>query len=347
VTLVSNHLKPDGTILVVDDAEIMRTTCQRALERAGYKVITADSGDSALRLLAEQPVEVAVLDIRMPGLSGVELLKEIKNQWPGTEVLMMTAYADTGVAEESLNLGAAGFLVKPFDNIRTLVETVNKSMSRVRIRRGETAEDGPFFEEILRQGGLVTEEEMAKARSVAEKGGFTLRQALSSVKTITPQDIDWAVSNYLDVAYVRLTEKMLDPDLVRSFPAHLAYAYTCLPLFRSGNEMHLVIANPFHPRAAEIIGQELQVTPVLAKGSESEILKFIGLFYGARPKKEIAQQLSLLKDAQTPEREKLLLELLRRVFLAELDDFRFRELGDEEWEIQLTARIKTPPGSKG
>jgi len=89
---------------------------------------------------------------------------------------------------------------------------------------------------------------MAKARSVAEKGGFTLRQALSSVKTITPQDIDWAVSNYLDVAYVRITEKMLDPDLVRSFPAHLAYAYTCLPLFRSGNELHLVISNPFHPR---------------------------------------------------------------------------------------------------
>jgi len=153
MALASDHLKPDGAVLVVDDAEIMRTTCQRALERAGYKVITADSGDSALQALAEQPADVAVLDIRMPGLSGVELLKEIKNKWPGTEVLMMTAYADTGVAEESLNLGAAGFLVKPFDNIRTLVETVNKSMSRVRIRRGETAEDGPFSRRFCARAG--------------------------------------------------------------------------------------------------------------------------------------------------------------------------------------------------
>jgi DNA-binding NtrC family response regulator len=183
---ISAPAKTEGTVLVADDANIMRATCRRALERFGYQVRAAESGEEAIKLLQEKPAEVAVLDIRMPGISGMELLKEIKTRWPATEVVMMTAFADTAVAEESLHLGATAFLIKPFEHITILLDTVKKCMSRVRIRRGEIAEDGPRFEEILRLSGLVTEEQFAQARAIAKKEGLTLRQALTAIKVLAP-----------------------------------------------------------------------------------------------------------------------------------------------------------------
>jgi len=339
---ISATAKTEGTVLVVDDANIMRATCQRALERSGYQVLAAESGEEALKLLQEKPAEVAVLDIRMPGMSGIDLLKEIKTRWPATEVVMMTAYADTAVAEESLHLGATAFLIKPFEHITILLDTVKKCMSRIRIRQGEIAEDGPLFEDILRQSGLVTEEQFVQARAIAEKGGFTLRQALTVIKVLAPKDIDWAIANSLDVPYVRLTDKMLDPDLIRGFPASLAHAYTCLPLFRSENELHVVIANPFHPQATAAIEKEMQVQAVLSKGSESEIRQFITRYYGPAPEQSLSQLLSNLQDDKTPDREKLLLELLRRTRLEKLGAVQVRPLGPDQWEFQISGRLKTP-----
>ncbi len=333
--------KTEGAVLVVDDADIMRATCQRALERAGYQVLAAASGEEALQFFRDRLIEVAVLDIRMPGISGMELLREIKAKWPSTEVVMMTAFADTAIAEESLNLGASAFMVKPFDNIRILTETVNKAMYRIRIRRGEGGEDGPFFEEILRRSGLVSEDEMAQARTVAEKGGFTLRQALSTVKPLTPEQMDWAIANYLDLPYVRLSEKMLDPELIRNFPAPLAHTYACLPLFRSGDELHLVIANPFHPQAAAAIEQALQVKAILSKGSEPEIRSYLARYYGPPPELGVPQLLAKLQDEKTPEREKLLLELFRRVHLEQVMGVQIRELGPDQFELQVSARLRT------
>ena len=91
-----------GAVLVADDVDIMRVTCQRALEREGFEVVTVASGREALKALDLRRFEVAVLDIRMPGLSGMELLKMIRGRGNPGEIILMTAYAEAGVAEEAL-----------------------------------------------------------------------------------------------------------------------------------------------------------------------------------------------------------------------------------------------------
>ncbi len=100
-------------ILVVDDEGAIRYSISKTLQRVGYQVSAAASGEEALTMLGDQSFDVVLTDIRMPGLSGVELLAKIKEKAPDSIVILMTGYASLGTAVESLRLGAHDYLIKP------------------------------------------------------------------------------------------------------------------------------------------------------------------------------------------------------------------------------------------
>jgi CheY-like chemotaxis protein len=102
-------------ILVVDDEESMRITLAANLELEGHEVVEASSGEEALRLVREQPVDVVLTDIRMPGLNGVELYRHIRRERPGLPVVLMTAFAEESLVEDALAEGVFTVLHKPFD----------------------------------------------------------------------------------------------------------------------------------------------------------------------------------------------------------------------------------------
>src|SRR5258708_15095059 len=117
--LVDTQNNPDpelAHILVVDDEGAIRYSIGKALQRVGYHVTEAASGEEALQLMSDQEFEVVLTDIRMPGLSGVELLAKIKDKAPDSIVILMTGYASLGTAVESLRLGAHDYLIKPSSN---------------------------------------------------------------------------------------------------------------------------------------------------------------------------------------------------------------------------------------
>lgn len=103
----------DSLILVVDDEGAIRYSVSKTLERVGYQVMTASSGEEALELMEAHPFDVVLTDIRMPGISGVDLLARIKDQSPDIVVILMTGYASLHTAVESLRLGAHDYLIKP------------------------------------------------------------------------------------------------------------------------------------------------------------------------------------------------------------------------------------------
>jgi len=108
-------------ILVVDDEEPIRTVCARMLERAGYAVETANSGDDALVLVEHHFFDLVLTDYRMPGLlNGVELGQAVRKQSPKTFLILMTAYPAIDTAVETLRMGANDYLIKPFDNAELL-----------------------------------------------------------------------------------------------------------------------------------------------------------------------------------------------------------------------------------
>ena len=101
-------------LLVDDEEEFLRTVIKR-LKKRDVNAIGAGNGDEALRQLAQHPVDVVVLDVKMPGMDGIQTLREIKKRFPLVEVVMLTAHASMEVAIEGMELGAFDYLMKPVD----------------------------------------------------------------------------------------------------------------------------------------------------------------------------------------------------------------------------------------
>ena len=102
-------------ILVVDDERSMRELLAIVLRREGYEVLLAENGRIALGLLEREPVDLLISDIKMPDMSGVEVLRAAKNIDPDILGIMITAFASTDTAVEAMRLGACDYLSKPFD----------------------------------------------------------------------------------------------------------------------------------------------------------------------------------------------------------------------------------------
>lgn len=109
-------------ILVVDDEAETRALLQEIMEKEGYLVRTAEDGNTALKLLKDQPADLVLSDIQMPGMDGIGLLGEVRAQFPETQVILLTAYGSMNTAVEGIKAGAFDYVSKPFvlDEIRLL-----------------------------------------------------------------------------------------------------------------------------------------------------------------------------------------------------------------------------------
>ncbi|MCU0578707.1 MAG: response regulator [Desulfobacterota bacterium] len=100
-------------VLVVDDEADFRETIVKRLQKRQLHVSGAESGEKALELMAAQPFDVVVLDVKMPGLDGIETLREIKKKNPLVEVILLTGHASMESGIEGMKLGAFDFVMKP------------------------------------------------------------------------------------------------------------------------------------------------------------------------------------------------------------------------------------------
>ncbi|HMB69876.1 MAG TPA: response regulator, partial [bacterium] len=106
----------DEKILIVDDEEGLRKVLRIMLSKEGYEISVAGSGAEALELVDREPFHAVISDIKMPGMSGIELLKQIRARDPRLPVVMMTAYAALDTAIEAVNQGAFHYFVKQTSN---------------------------------------------------------------------------------------------------------------------------------------------------------------------------------------------------------------------------------------
>ena len=130
----------DARVLVVDDeADLCSFLCE-ALQRAGYATDRAYNGMEALQKLARERFDLVLVDIRMPGMSGLELLRQIKQRDPDMVVITMTAYSFLGHAINAVRYGAYDYLVKPFDSATAVIDAVQCGLAdRVRVPEGAVA----------------------------------------------------------------------------------------------------------------------------------------------------------------------------------------------------------------
>jgi two-component system response regulator RegA len=103
------------SILIVDDDRVLRERLARAFRERGYEVATAENVDQALSLVSQDSPEMAVVDLRMPGRSGLELIRELHKIDPQTKIIVLTGYGSIATAVEAVRLGAANYVAKPAD----------------------------------------------------------------------------------------------------------------------------------------------------------------------------------------------------------------------------------------
>jgi DNA-binding NtrC family response regulator len=116
-------------IMLVDDEERFLSTTQKLLSKKGYDAVTASSGRLALDQLDQKQVHVVILDVKMPGMDGIETLKAIKHRHPMVEVIMLTGHATVESAVQGLKSGASDYLMKPAD-IDDLVSRAEEAYAR-------------------------------------------------------------------------------------------------------------------------------------------------------------------------------------------------------------------------
>jgi len=155
VNLTEKTISMRETLLIVDDEDMIRKVLHLKLSREGYVCEEANNAEQALHVLETIPIALVVLDIKMPGKSGIELLPEIKADYPDTAVIMATAVNDIDVAIQCLKQGADDYICKPF-NLEEVFLAVQRALEKRRLQL-ELREYQQFLEEKV-------EEQMIGAR---------------------------------------------------------------------------------------------------------------------------------------------------------------------------------------
>ncbi len=132
-------------VLIVDDEEQLARAFRRKLTAEGYVVTTASSAEEGLSLTEKQTFDVALLDIRLPGIDGVQLLEKLRKQEPTMEVIMLTGHASVDTAIQSMKLGAYDYLSKPC-KLNELTQVIMKA----------------YEKKALKEKAMVLEEQLAR-----------------------------------------------------------------------------------------------------------------------------------------------------------------------------------------
>ncbi len=153
-------------ILVVDDEETIRTTMSDIITIKGYEVATAESGETAVQMCTENRYDVILMDVRMPGIDGVEAFRQIRVHQPDVRMIIMTAYSTQELEQVALDEGAIAFLPKPLD-IQKVLEVIGEAVKKASIL---------FVEE---QGTLA-----AALAPMLEAKGYSVQSVTSPVNAL-------------------------------------------------------------------------------------------------------------------------------------------------------------------
>ena len=158
----------EARILVVDDEYLIRWTLQQNLEKEGYEVFLAETGEEGLDKVKEEAPDIVLLDIKLPGMDGYEVLEEVLKIDPGIVPIMITAYEDVEGVVRAMKLGAFDYITKPFDFSKVLI-SIQKSLETSKLKREVTRLRAEKRIWVGFQDIVVVSKEMARVFETAEK----------------------------------------------------------------------------------------------------------------------------------------------------------------------------------
>jgi DNA-binding NtrC family response regulator len=202
------------TVLIVDDEPLKRISLQIELSEAGYQVLDAPDGRSALRILDTRPIDIVVTDQRMPVMDGLSLLDHVKQKQPGAHVIVMTAYGTVTDAVEAMKRGAYDYILKPFKT-----ETLLGKLERIVVQRGGL--NGGRTPQALQLGRLLGRSQAMQRlfdqiRTVADSERTILIHGESGTGKELVAEAIVALSRRKDKPFTRFSCAALQPTVLES-----------------------------------------------------------------------------------------------------------------------------------
>lgn len=163
-----------GNILVADDEEVIRTLLEGLLSQKGHRVFLAANGRESIEKLTDNRFDIILLDINMPDMSGIEILKQVKEKDPEIEVIMITGFASYETAVDALKYGAYDYVEKPFEDLEKVVMVCEKAMERRRLKyeNRKLTEDLAKINEELKKVNSGLKRKMAQFMTLNKLGQF-------------------------------------------------------------------------------------------------------------------------------------------------------------------------------
>ncbi|MGQ9619120.1 MAG: response regulator [Candidatus Aminicenantia bacterium] len=191
-------------LMIVDDEPIVRSSLSDWLKEEGFSVLTAEDGVRALEIIGKEKVDCVILDLKMPGMDGIQVLKEIKARNPEAKVIMITAYGTIQNAVEAMKIGANDYITKPFapeDIIESIKRALTLSESRFEIVQEVMTEEKAVSEEALKK---IADTHVMKALNLYREGMYD--EAIIELKNALK-----VFPNYEEVKrYIRKIERERD-----------------------------------------------------------------------------------------------------------------------------------------
>ena len=187
-----------GPILVVDDDEAVRRLCARVLGARGYEVHTASDGEAALEKAGDNAYRVVLLDLKMPGMDGIECLKRLKSAGCRADVVMVTGYGNVPTAVEAMKFGALDFIEKPFkpQDLQVMLEDILQRQSR-----DAQLSDDPVVSFIQQHST-----EISSRKDVANRLGVSLERVSTRVQEVTGHSF----RQFLHACRLSLAKRLLE-----------------------------------------------------------------------------------------------------------------------------------------
>lgn len=210
-----------GHILIVDDEEIVLRSCQRILRGEDYEIDVTSDGFSALGMVNEKDYDVLILDIMMPKMDGIEVLRRVKEARPEIEVLMITGLNEIGTAVKAMKLGAFDYLPKPFEpeDLQLLVARAFERRNRMQRSKSSKAEAGTsyHFENIIGTSAAMQRVFRLVAHCAPTNSTVMLRGESGTGKEVIARAIHYNSLRkdqpFVPVDCTALTENLLESEL--------------------------------------------------------------------------------------------------------------------------------------
>ncbi len=289
------------TLLFVDDEENVLKALKRVFLEENYNLLVAANAEQALDLIERESIQLVISDFKMPGMNGVELLREIKKRKPGILRIMLTGHADVQAVMGAVNEGAVyKFITKPWNDEdlrlsvslalqqyvllkenKVLKEITKKQQLKIKNFSALYDKERKALGNILIKLGILKPEDLVKAQKDKQEDEF-ITETIVRLGFASDSKIIKALQAHLNIEFIDINETHINPGIVRSLPKDFCERNRLLPISLEGSNLTVAMADPsdifMRDNIEYLTG--LRVFPLIS--GSADILKAIRQSYGEK-----------------------------------------------------------------